>query len=136
MAGKFFSPEWCAQALSAENAVSAEITSLFKDASAFTHVLVFEVSDRPDVVSHLRYEGGKCVAWTAGDCPEDEVWLRFSAPLDQWRNASAGSPAASKLMMIGKMKLTKGALGDAIANKDALDRVVRCGDAVDTDWQV
>lgn len=135
MAAKFFSPQWCAQALSAENAASAEIISGFKEAS-FTHVLAFEVSDRPDVVSYLRYEEGKCVAWTTDLFREDDVWLRFSAPLDQWRNASSGSPTASKLMMIGKMKLTKGALKDAIANKDPLDRIVLCFNAVDTDWQV
>jgi hypothetical protein len=136
MTAKLFSPEWCAQALVAENAASAEITSLFKDASAFTHVLAFEVSDRPDVVSHLRYEGGKCVAWTADLYPEDEVWARFSAQLVHWQNAAAASPVASKLVMIGKMKLSKGALKDAIANAKAFDRIVQCFSAVDTDWQV
>ena len=136
MAAQFFSPEWCAQALSAENAASPEILSRFKEASAFTHVLALEVSDRPDVVSHLRYEEGRCVAWTANLYPEDEVWVRFSAPLEQWQNAASGAATASKLVMTGKMKLTKGALKDVIANQAAFDRIVQCFSTIDTDWQI
>jgi len=136
MAAKFFSPEWCAQALDAEHAASPEITTLFKDASAFTRVLALEVSDRPDVLAHLSYEQGTCVALTANRYPEDEVWLRFSATLEHWQQAASGSVPASKLVMTGKMKLTKGALKDVIANQAAFDRIVACFSAVDTNWQI
>jgi len=136
MAATFFSPQWCAQALVAEHAASPEITSLFQDASAFTHVLALEVSDRPDLVTHLRYEQGTCVAWTADRYPEDEVWIRFSATLEHWQQAASGSVAASKLVMTGRMKLTRGALKDVIANQAAFDHIVQCFSTIDTTWQI
>jgi len=136
MSATFFSPEWCAQALDAEHAASPEITTLFKDASAFTHVLALEVADRPDVVVHLNYEAGTCMALTANRYPEDEVWVRFSAGLEHWQQAVSGSVTASKLVMTGKMKLAKGALKDVIANQAAFDRIVACFGAVDTNWQI
>jgi len=43
---------------------------------------------------------------------------------------------ASNLVMTGKMKLTKGALKDVIANQAAFDRIVACFSTIDTDWQV
>ena len=72
MTAKFFSPQWCAQALSAENAASAEIISGFKEAPPSRTYWPCEVSDRPDVVCHLKYEEGRCVAWATDLYPEDD----------------------------------------------------------------
>jgi putative sterol carrier protein len=136
MAEKFFSDEWCTKALAAENAASAEIIKRFKKPSEFTHVLALEVSDRPGVEALLRYEQGKCVAWGVKLAPEDEVWARFTATLDNWKKAGTGQAKASNLVMAGKMKLTKGAMKDALENAAPFDRLVQCFTAVETDWDV
>ncbi|HEX3829340.1 MAG TPA: hypothetical protein VHV82_18920 [Sporichthyaceae bacterium] len=79
---KFFCEEWCKHALVAENAATGEIIKRFKKPAEFNHVLALEVSDRPGVISHLKYEQGRCVAWTADLHPEEEVWARFTASLE------------------------------------------------------
>jgi hypothetical protein len=136
MSVKFFSTDWCGQALQAENAAAPEIVKRFRKAGEFTHVLALEVSDRPGIVSHLRYEQGRCVSWTAGAHPEDEVWARFSAPLAVWQTAGCGEAKASNLVMAGKMKLTKGQIKDAIENAAPFDRLVQCFTTLDTDWDL
>jgi putative sterol carrier protein len=136
MAEKFFSDGWCATALAAESAASTEIMKRLKKPSEFTHVLALEVSDRPGLETQLRYEQGRCVAWGPKLCAEDEVWARFSASLENWHKAGTGQAKASNLVMAGKMKLTKGAMKDAVENAAPFDRLVQCFTVVDTDWDV
>ena len=76
------------------------------------------------------------MAFSANPRPEDQVWVRFSATLEHWQRAASGLAKASNLVMTGKMKLTKGALKDVIANQAAFDRIVACFSTIDTDWQV
>jgi putative sterol carrier protein len=136
MAAKFFSEDWCKHALVAEHAASKEIIKRFKKPAEFSHVLALEVADRPGVISHLKYEQGRCVAWTADLYPEAEVWARFTASLEAWQKAAAGEAKASNLVMAGKMKLTKGTMRDALENAAPFDRLIQCFTAVDTDWDV
>ena len=136
MAERFFSDDWCALALKAENAASAEIMKRFKKASEFSHVLALTVSDRPGVEAHIKYEEGRAVAWGPGLYAEDEVWARFTASLENWQKAGTGQAKASNLVMSGKMKLTKGAMKDALENAAPFDRLVQCFTTVDTDWDL
>jgi hypothetical protein len=136
MPAKFFSEEWCGQALVAENAATAEIIKRFRKPAQFTHVLALEVTDRPGVVSHLKYDEGRCSAWTPIPYAEEQVWARFTAPLEAWQTAASGDARASNLVMAGRMKLTKGAMKDALENAAPFDRLIQCFAAVDTDWDV
>src|ERR1700761_1570598 len=116
MAEKFFSHRWCAQALEAENAASTEIMKRLRKPAEFSHVLALEIADRPGLETHLRYQQGRCVEWAPKLCSEVEVWARFSASLENWQKAATGQAKASNLVMAGKMKLTKGAMKDAVEN--------------------
>jgi len=132
----FFSSAWCDRALAAENAATADIYKRFRKPAEFTHVLALEVTDRPGVLSHVEYKQGRAVAWTSGGYAEDQVWARFVGDLDAWRSASAGDAKASNLVMAGRLKLTKGAMKDALENAAPFDRLVQCFGAVPTDWDV
>jgi hypothetical protein len=136
MAVPFFSAPWCDEALVAENAATNEIYKRFRKPAEFTHVLALEVTDHPGLVSHVEYVAGRAVAWTSGPHDEDKVWARFSGTLDAWRTAADGEAKASNLVMAGKLKLTKGAMKDALENAAPFDRLVQCFGAVATDWNV
>jgi len=136
MTAPFFSPAWCDEALVAENAATKEIYKRFRKPAEFTHVLALEVTDRPGVLSHVEYVEGRAVAWLSGPYDEDKVWARFSGNLDAWRTAADGEAKASNLVMAGKLKLTKGAMKDALENAAPFDRLVQCFGAVATDWDV
>ena len=134
MSHSFFSPAWCAQALRAENDATAEIYKRFRKPTEFTHVLALEVADRPGLVSHIEYKEGRAVAWTAGSYPEEQVWARFIGNLEDWRAGAEGQAKASNLVMAGRLKLTKGAMKDALENAAPFDRLVQCFGVVPTDW--
>lgn len=137
MAEKFFTPGWCVQARKAEQAAADEIIKRFKNPPTFTHVLALEVADHPELITHLEYREGRSVVWTTDSLfREDDVWARFTAPLDVWRQAAEGKAKASNLVMAGKIKLVKGAMKDALENAAPFDRLVQCFGAVDTDWDV
>lgn len=136
MTHTFFSPQWCAQALAAENSATAEIYKRFRKPAEFTHVLALQVLDHPGLVSHVEYVGGRAVAWTSGAYDEDLVWARFTGDLEAWRTAAEGKAKASNLVMAGKLKLTKGAMKDALENAAPFDRLVQCFSDVPTHWDV
>jgi hypothetical protein len=136
MTHAFFSQPWCEAALAAENAATADIFKRFRKGAEFTHVLALEVADRPGVLSHVEYVAGRAVAWTAGAYDEELVWARFSGNLEAWTTVSEGRAKASNLVMAGKLKLTKGAMKDALENAAPFDRLVACFGAVPTDWSV
>jgi putative sterol carrier protein len=137
MAEKFFSQSWAEQALKVEREAGDEIFKRFKNPAAFTHVLALEVTDHPGVVTHIEYCEGRSVLWTATDLfDEDNVWARFTAKLDDWHAAADGKAKASNLVMAGKIKLTKGAMKDALEHAAPFDRLVQTFGGVDTDWDI
>jgi putative sterol carrier protein len=137
MAEKFFTEGWVTSALVAEQAAGDDIYKRFKRPAEFTHVLVLEVSDHPELKTHLEYRQGRSVKWTATELfPEDQVWARFTANLGDWRSAAEGKAKASNLVMAGKIKLTKGTMKDALENAAPFDRLVQSFGEVDTDWDV
>ena len=137
MTEKFFSQAWADQALKVEREASDEIYKRFKNPKAFTHVLALEVTDHPGVVTHIQYSEGRSVLWTATDLfNEDDVWARFTANLEHWRAAAEGNAKASNLVMAGKIKLTKGAMKDAVEHSAPFDRLVQTFGGVETDWDI
>ncbi|WP_201359046.1 SCP2 sterol-binding domain-containing protein [Mycobacterium paraintracellulare] len=136
MAQKFFSAEWAKDALEVERAASDQIYKRFKNPAGFTHVLALEVADHPGVVTHIQYDQGRSVTWTTDLFDEDQVWARFSANLDAWRAAAEGKAKASNLVMAGRIKLTKGAMKDALENAAPFDRLVQTFGGVETNWEI
>ena len=136
MSEKFFSESWLKAAHEAERAVTDQSYKLIKDPETFTHVLAFEVADRPGLASYLRFVAGRSVEWTTTPAPEDDVWARFVGDLDAWRACAEGKASASTQVMAGKIKITKGDMMDAFANAPALDLLARLFGEVDTDWDV
>jgi hypothetical protein len=134
---KFFSEEWCQFALKAEQAESTRIMKALKKPHTFTHVLAFEVADRPALKCHVKYEAGRTTVWTATDLfDEAEVWARFRADLEHYQEAASGRTPAANLVMAGKMRLVKGTMKDAVENAQSLTLLVRCWGNVPTDWDV
>lgn len=133
---KFFSEEWCEQALIAEREAAVAIYNGFKDATTFTHVLALECIDRPDLITHIQYVQGKSVKWTTNLFPEDEVWARFRAKVEHWRQAAEGVKPGSDLIMAGRIKLAKGTMTSAVENAGAFNNFVASWGKVSTDWNV
>ena len=134
---KFFSEEWCRLATEAERAASARIMKALKHPRTFTHVLAFEVADRPGVLSHVKYEEGRLTAWTSTDLFEEtEVWARFHANKEHYEQAANGTVPAANLVMGGKMRLLKGTMKDAVENAQAITLFLRSWGNVPTDWDV
>ncbi len=134
---KFFSEEWCQLAMKAEQAESARMQKAFKNPRTFSHVLAFEVADRPGILCHVKYEAGRTTAWTCTDLyPEDEVWARFRANLEHFQEGASGKTPAANLVMAGKMRLTKGTMKDAVENAQSLSLLVRTWGNVPTDWEI
>ena len=130
---KFFSDEWCAAALANRDGDGERKAT--KDPDTFTHVLAFEVTDRPELVTHLQYAAGNAVKFSASDLvEEDQVWARFKAKAEHFREAAEGRTPAANLVMRGSMRLAKGAMKDAIENAEALNVIVRNWGNVPTDW--
>ena len=136
MSNKFFSEAWVNEAHKVEQQIGDRLLKAFKNPATFDHVLAFEVADHPTLTTHLEYVGGRSVAWTATDLfPEDQVWARFRANLEHWREAAEGKTPAANLIMAGKMRLTKGTMKAAVENAEPLNILVRSFGEVDTDWE-
>jgi hypothetical protein len=130
---KFFSDDWCAAALSCRDGDGER--KVTKNPDSFTHVLAFEVTDRPELVTHMQYVAGHAVKFSATDLvEEDQVWARFKAKAEHFREAVEGRTPAANLVMRGSMRLVKGSMKDAIANAEALNVIVRNWGKVPTDW--
>lgn len=133
---KFFSEEWCEQALAAEKEASTQIYAGFKDPSTFTHVMSVECTDRPGLITHIEYVQGRAKSWSTKLWPEDDVWARFTADLETWRSAAEGDEQGSSLIMAGKIKLAKGLMKSLVENADAFNNWVLSWGDVPTDWDV
>lgn len=130
---KFFSDEWCAAALATRDSDAERKAT--KDPETFTHVLAFEVTDRPELITHMQYVAGDVVKFSASDLVEDDqVWARFKAKIEHYREAVEGRTPAANLVMGGKMRLVKGSMKDAIANAEAVNVIARNWGNVPTDW--
>jgi putative sterol carrier protein len=136
MSEKFFSASWVREAIEAERSVSDEIYKRFRNPESFTHILAFDVEDRPGLSTYLEYVQGRAKSWTATPIDENRVWARFGAKLDVWRSAAQGQAKASNLVLSRKIKLLKGSLIDAVAAASPFNRLVRSWGDVDTDWHV
>ena len=136
MAEKFFSDSWLKAAHEAERAVTEQSYALLKDPETFSHVMTFEISDRPGLASFIEFKNGRSVSWTSTPVPEDQVWGRFVGKLEDWRLCAEGKASASTQIMAGKIKIAKGDMMAAFANAPALDMLVRLFGDVDTDWDV
>ena len=136
MSEKFFSEGWLKLAHEAERAVTDQSYALMKDPETFTHVMTFEISDRPGVSSSIQFTSGRSVTWTVTPFPEEQVWGRFIGPLEAWRACAEGKASASTQIMSGKIKIAKGDLMEAFAQAPALDLLVRIFGEIDTDWDV
>lgn len=133
---KFFSKEWCEQALVAEQAAGTDIYNGFKEPESFTHVLALECIDRPELITHIKYVAGRSATWTTDLFPEDEVWVRFRAKVEFWKQAAEGVKPGSDLIMGGRIKLTKGTMTSAVENAGAFNHFVASWGKVPTDWDV
>lgn len=134
---KFFSEEWCREATKVEHARSDELVKILKNPATFTHVLAFEVADRPGVVVHGQYVEGRPTAWTSENLfPEDEIWAQFKAKLEHFQEALSGKTPGAHLVMGGKMRLVKGSMKDAVENAEPLNLLMRLWGTVPTDWDI
>lgn len=134
---KFLSEEWCSEATNIEHSMGDEVLKIFKKPAQFTHVLQFEVGDRPGVVVQGEYVGGRVKAWTSGNLhPADQVWASFRAKLEHFQEATSGRTPAASLVMGGKIRLVKGSMKDAIENAEALNFLLRSWGTVPTDWDI
>ncbi len=136
MSEKFFSEDWLKLAHERERAVTDQSYALMRDPETFTHVMAFEVTDRPGVASYIEFVNGRSVAWTTTPYAEEDVWGRFAGPLEAWRMCAEGKASASTQIMSGKIKIAKGDLMESFAQAPALDLLVRLFGDVDTDWDV
>lgn len=136
MSEKLFSESWTKAAHEVERAVTDQSYALLKNPETFSHVMAFEVSDRPGVASYIQFDAGRSVTWTPTPFPEEQVWGRFVGALDDWRVCAEGKASASTQIMGGKIKIAKGDLMEAFAQAPALDLLVRLFGDVDTDWDV
>jgi hypothetical protein len=136
MAEKFFSDSWLKAAHDAERAVTDKSYALLKNPETFSHVLAFEIADRPGVASYLEFKNGRSVSWTTTAPPEEQIWARFVGNLDDVRLCADGKASASTQVMAGKIKVAKGDMMEAFANAPALDLLLRLFGEVDTDWDI
>jgi len=133
---KFFSQEWCDAALEVVNANTA-VYEGFKDPETWTNIMEFGTIGADDVVSHLEFEKGKLVSWTAGrKFDESELWLIINGSLETWQRAAAGDEVAGKLLMAGKIKFAKGPMSAAIQNAGALNNFLLSWGQIPTDWDL
>jgi len=136
---KFFSEEWCDAALAAHVGALAEAEAkAVKDPANFNRVIAFEIADRPDLVTHLEYAGGRAVSWRSATnlFDEDRVCACFRGKVEHFREAAEGKTPAANLVMGGKVRLAKGSMKDAIENAKALNIIIRAWGDLPTDWDV
>jgi putative sterol carrier protein len=134
---KFFSEEWCREALKLEEAHNPEMRKTLKNPDTFSHVLGFEVADRPGVIVHGQYVEGRPAVWTSENLfPDDQIWAAFRANLEHFQEAVSGKTPAASLVMGGKIRLVRGSMKDAIENAQPLNLLMRLWGTVPTDWDI
>jgi putative sterol carrier protein len=134
---KFFSEEWCQEALKSEQALPDKVLKEFKNAPKFTHIMGFEVTDRPGVAVQGDYIKGRVQSWTSKNLlPQEQLWALFKGKLENYREAVTGKTPAVNLVMSGKIRLAKGTMKDALENAKGLDILLRHWGTVPTDWDI
>jgi hypothetical protein len=134
---KFFSEDWCQVALKTEQALTEEMLREVKGFDKFSHIMAFEVADRPGVIVHGEYIEGHIQTWTAENLfPEDKVWVMFKGKLANFQEAVTGNSTTLSLVMKQKLRLVKGSMKDSIENAPAMDRLLRHWGTVPTDWDI
>jgi len=134
---KFFSEEWCQEALKSEQVLTEEMLKEVKGFNKFTHIMGFEVIGRPGMVVQGDYIEGRIQSWTSKNLvPEDKVWLLFRARLEHFREAVTGNSPTLNLVMRGKLRLAKGSMKESLESTPAMDRLLRHWGTVPTDWNI
>jgi hypothetical protein len=135
---KFFSEDWCAAAAAAHQGdLAVRQAKALRDPAKANYILAFEVADRPDLISHVEIVAGHVKNWSATNLyPEDQIFARFVAPIEHFRDAAEGRTPAANLVMGGKMRLAKGTMKDAIENARALNVLLGAWGELPTDWDV
>lgn len=135
---KFFSEEWCAAAAAAHTGdLAVRQAKALRDPANTNFVIAFGVVDRPDLVTHCEIIGGHVKSWTATQLfPEDQIFARFVATIEQFRDAAEGRTPAANFVMAGKIRLQKGTMRDAIENARALNVLIGAWGDLPTDWDV
>jgi putative sterol carrier protein len=132
---KFFSKEWCEQAIKAINASEAMYKG-FRDPNNFTNKMQFDCEDRPDLTVHLEWEKAKLVYLGPPTFPDEDLWLIIRASVDTWKTAAEGAVEGGKLLMGGKIKFVKGPITAAVQNAGAFNNFLLAWGQVPTDWDV
>jgi hypothetical protein len=135
---KFFSDEWCAAAAAAHHGdLAVRQAKALRDPAKANFILAFGVVDRPDLISQVEIVAGHVKSWSATNLyPEDQIFARFIATLEQFRDAAEGRTPAANLVMGGKVRLTKGTMKNAIENARAMNVLIGAWGDLPTDWDV
>jgi putative sterol carrier protein len=91
--------------------------------------------DREQAVTQLEYVAGRPQSWTHQKFDEDQVFARFRAAADTWREAAEGKKSGAQLLMAGKIKLVKGPMPTAIENAAAFNGLLETWGQIPTDWE-
>ena len=129
---KFFSAEWCAEAIEACNA-EPKVIAGFREPAKFTHRMEFGCLDT-GLASHVEWKEGVVVAWGPPSFPEEDLWLKINADEATWKEASEGGKEAGQLLMAGKIKFGKGPMSAAIENGGAFNNFIKAWGKVPTAW--
>ena len=131
---KFFSPEWCKAAQVAVNN-SPTMRKGFKDPETFTSKMAFTCQDK-GLTTHVEWVKAEVVDWSPPKYDESDLWLVLAADLETWKTAAEGGSEGGSLLMVGKLKFTKGPMSAAIENGGAFNSFLRAWGEVPTDWDV
>lgn len=131
----FFEDSWCSDAKEAVNDNSA-VYEGFKDPVNFNHKMEFACLDKPEVRSHVTWEGAKVTYWGPPIHSDDEMSMIIKADLDTWKTVAAGDAEGGQLLMAGKIKFAKGPIAAAVENAGAFNNFLRSWGQVETDWNV
>ena len=137
MSLRFFSDQWCAEALQVVNADPAVRGGLV-DAARFDTPLLFACTDRPGVGSRLAFSAGEVTEWTSGTDwgTVDRTAATFSAPLAIWRTVAEGERSATLLVMERKLTLKDTKHQAMAANYRAVDALFLSWSEIATDWDL
>jgi len=132
---KFFSQEWCDQAIEAINASEAMYKG-FRDPTTFTNRMQFDCEGRPDLAVHLEWKEAKLTYLGPPTFADDDLWLIIRGSVDTWKTAADGVVEGGKLLMGGKIKFVKGPITAAVQNAGAFNNFLLAWGQVPTDWDV
>ena len=136
MAVKFFSEEWCQEAMAKINANDA-VYKGFKDAGSFTHKMYFKVLDGPETKTYFTFNAGKLTEWTTKEIHDpSEIAFGLGGKIEHFREAAEGRTEGGKLLMGGKLKILDGNIQLAIQNAGAFNNFLLSFGQVDTDWDI